>query len=200
MPTPEPHTLDDLALSRLGKLLATDPAVPLGELETAFFTASWERGRAMVARSDRLRIESLTAGPAPTTFSFEFDCRYKRRLAMDQPVELVAGTLSGRVIYRPDPYDGDPDTPVALVLINRRHGFWHPNYSRTHGILCVGDLPPEPIPLDDLLQHVYTIISYQNRSTRDPADAVVAAWFATEPDALVGLEHVEPLFGKGGAE
>ncbi len=190
----------DPALSRLDLLITGGAGVPLGEADHDFFMHSWLRGREVRDRSDRLRLEPLTPGPAPTAFSFEVDCRYKRRMALDQPVELVDDTLSGRILYRSDPVDGDPDTSSVLVLIDPRHGFWHPNFSRRHGILCVGDLPAGAIPLDDLLQHVYSIITYQNRSTRDPADPVAAAWFASEPDALVGLEHVEPLFGSGGAE
>ena len=189
----------DSALARLDLLIAGAAEVPLGELERDFFVHSWCCGRGLRDRSERLRLEPMMPGPAPTAFSFEIDCLYKRRAAIDEPVELVDSTLSGRILYRPDPFDGDPDTPVTLVLIDPRHGLWHPNYSRRHGLLCVGNLPPGPTPLDDLLQHVYSIVTYQNRSTRDPADPDAAVWFATEPDALVGLEHVEPLFGSGGA-
>ncbi len=192
-------TSRDPALPRLDLLLASQTELPLGELEREFFISSWQRGKAFCDRSDRLRITPLMPGAAPTAFAFEVDCRYKRRASPESPVELVDGTLHGQLIYRPDPYDGDADTTVILILIDQGQGLWHPNYSRRHGLLCSGDLPAAPIPLDDLLLHIYSILTYQNVSTRDPADRAAAHWFATEPDARVGLEQVEPLFSSGEA-
>jgi hypothetical protein len=87
------------------------------------------------------------------------------------------------------------DLPAVAVLVERRLGFLHPNYSRRYGILCCGELPGGPIPLDLLFEnYIYGIITYQNRRPTDPADVEAARYFALEPDAMEGLENVEPLY------
>jgi hypothetical protein len=135
--------------------------------------------------------------PAPRAFRFEFDCSYKRKLGDDSPVELMPGPVCGEVIYRGDMLL-NPDGPCVVVLIDRHLGYFHPNYSRRQGFLCLGDLsnlPPGPIPLEPLLEnHVYPIVSYQNRRPAHPADIEAARYFATEPTAMQGLQPVSPLY------
>ena len=80
------------------------------------------------------------------------------------------------------------------MLLDPALGFFHPNYSRRDGVLCVGTLPPDPYPLDALLEHVYRIVTYQNLAVDNSADLEAAIYFATNPEAMVGLEPVEPIY------
>jgi hypothetical protein len=48
--------------------------------------------------------------------------------------------------------------------------------------------------LSDLLEHLYSILTYANFSTTDPADFEAAQYFAHAPHALDGLHDPEPLF------
>jgi hypothetical protein len=62
--------------------------------------------------------------------------------------------------------------------------------------VCLGELPPSPypFPLDLLLEHLYTILTYQNYRPSHPLDLEAATYFALESDALAGLEGVQPLY------
>jgi hypothetical protein len=45
-----------------------------------------------------------------------------------------------------------------------------------------------------LENHVYPIVSYQNRQPTHPADIEAARYFALEPAAMQGLEPAPPLY------
>ena len=140
-----------------------------------------------------MRVEPQPS-PAPRVFRFELDVPFKQKRGPEALVERVAGPLTGTIRYRPDLYTAPADEPSVLVFVDRQLHLFHPNFSRQHGWLCTGHLPPGPFPLEALLEHVYGILTYQNRSTSDPADLQAARYFATDPGAMDGLELVEPLY------
>lgn len=170
---------------------------PLGRLACEFFANNWSECRdGLLTRTQRIRVwPELSA--APRAFRFEIDCPYKRKLGPEWPVELMPGPVSGEVIYRGDLFT-NPDGPCLVVLIDRSLGYFHPNYNRRQGYLCIGDmndLPPGPLPLGQLLEnHVFPIVTYQNRRPAHPADREAAYYFALDPTAMSGLEPVEPLY------
>lgn len=170
---------------------------PLGKITRLFLANNWsECHGGLLTRTQRIRVWPEHS-PAPQAYRFEIDCPYKRKLGRDSVVELMPGPVRGGVIYRGDLFT-NPQGPCLVVLIDRDLGFLHPNYSREHGYLCIGDLnelPPGPIPLDRLLEnHVYPIITYQNRRPAHPADLEAARFFALDPTAMDGLEPVAPLY------
>ena len=192
----------DSMLDLLGRLAAImaledelpDESTPIGRATREFFANNWERARdGLLARTTKLRVEPQPS-PAPRIFHFELDCTFKRKRAPDALVELAEGPLCGTIRYRPDLYTAPAGEPSLMVFIDPAQQLFHPNYSRRHGVLCTGDLPPGPFPLEDLLEHLYGILTYQNRSTADPADLEAAQYFAHDPDAMNGLEAVEPLY------
>jgi hypothetical protein len=137
-----------------------------------------------------LRFHRIT----PSSFGFEIDRPYKRRATPDGPVELAPGPLRGTIMYRANLFAASPDEPTVVVLIDRQCRFHHPNFSPRFGAICLGDLPHGPIALDALLLHVFSIVSYQNRNPLHPADIDAAHYFALDPNAMSGLEPVEPLY------
>ncbi len=174
-----------------------DEDEPLGRLTREFFANNWAECRdGLLTKTKRIRVSPQIA-PAPRAFRFEIDCPYKRKLDADTRVELMPGPVRGEVIYRGDLFQ-DPDGPCLAVLIDKDLAYFHPNYSRERGYLCIGelgDLPPGPLPLDRLLEnHLFPIISYQNRRPSHPADIEAARYFALEPTAMEGLEPVVPLY------
>lgn len=171
-------------------------ASEVGETTREFLAESWREVRdGLLQRTRRLRMEP-DPGPYPLRFRFEFDLPYKRKSGPHAPVELVDGPLRGAILYRPDLMTLDPDGKEAAiaVFLDQGQDFFHPNFSRAFGMLCVGDIPPGPFPLAALLEHLYSILSYQNRSPRSPADLEAARFFATDPEAMSGLESPEPLY------
>ena len=126
------------------------------------------------------------------TFWYEVDRPYKCK----QPqgiVELAPGPVRGTIRYRPNVLAPDPGSRSVLVFVDS-DGFYHPNFSRSHGVLCIGDIPPGPFPLEVLIEHLYSIVSYQNMDSTRPADWEAVRYFGTDPDALEGLAEVEPLY------
>ncbi len=60
-------------------------------------------------------------------------------------------------------------------------------------MLCVGTLPPDPYPLDALLEHVYRICASQVFATDSPLDPLGAEFFRRHPDRVRAL-RAEPLW------
>lgn len=186
-----------MLLARVERGDMPDEDEPLGLLTREFFANNWsECHDGLLAKTSRIRVTPQMS-PAPRAFRFEIDCPYKRKLDADSPVELMPGPVLGEVIYRGDLFQ-DPDGPCLAVVIDQALAYFHPNYSRQRGYLCIGelnDLPPGPIPLDRLLEnHLFPIVSYQNRRPSHPADIEAARYFALEPTAMDGLEPVMPLY------
>lgn len=186
-----------MMLDRVERDGMPDEDEPLGLLTREFFSNTWSDCRdGLLKKTDRIRVSPRSL-PIPRAFRFQIDCPYKRKLDADSPVELMPGPVSGEVIYRGDLFQ-DPDGPCLAVMIDKDLGYFHPNYSRERGYLCIGelnDLPPGPIPLDRLLEnHLFPIVSYQNRRPSHPADIEAARYFALEPTAMDGLTPVMPLY------
>jgi hypothetical protein len=196
---PAPFDLESFMqnlLQNLGEQMAEEDD-PLDCIRNEFFANSWkECCDGLLAKTSRLRVWPEVS-PAPRVFEFEIDTPYKRKRQEDSSVELMPGPVRGRVIYRGDMFV-NPEGPCVVVLIDRTLGYFHPNYSRRNGFLCLGDLsnlPPGPIPLEPLLEnHIYPIVSYQNRRPMHPADVEAARYFALDPSAMQGLEPVPPLY------
>jgi hypothetical protein len=173
-----------------------DPATPLGRMTREFFHNNWAACRdGLLRKTQRIRVFPDPT-PAPRMFQFEFNLPYKRKLGLDAPVELVPGPVRGMVIYRPDLL-ANLHEPCVAVRLDPSMGYLHPNFSRNLGLVCLGDTTEfqGPITLDVLLEnHLFPILSYQNRRPHHPADIEAARYFALDPDAMTGLEPVEPLY------
>jgi hypothetical protein len=188
------HLLAELVRRALES--ARDEAdTPASLLASDFLRNTWERCRdGLLARTRILRVER---GPFPCVFQFAIDCPYKRQSMPLGPVELMPGPVRGRIHYRVDMFSS-PDLPYIAVQIDPTLGYLHPNCSRRRGgLLCLGDIPPTafPLPLDTLLEnHVYPLVTYQNRRPADPFDEEAARYFALDPDAMDGLEPARPLY------
>ena len=186
-------------LARLSALRSLEDELPdestaIGRATHEFFANNWQQARdGLLAQTTKLRVQPQPS-PAPRIFHFEAECTFKRKREPDALVELADGPLRGTIRYRPDLYTAPASEPSLTVFMDPAQRLFHPNFSRRHGVLCVGDLPPGPFPLEDLLEHLYGILTYQNRSTSDPADIEAAEYFARDPDAMTGLETVEPLY------
>ena len=188
-PTPPPALL--AALIAYGGALA-DPTEPEGRSTRAYFSNNWLAARdGLLAKTDRIRVEPLPP-EGPRSFSFEMDLPYKRKTASGQ-VELDPGPIRGLVTYHASILTPPPETRsiVAFVLSD---GFYHPHHSRAHKVLCLGDLPPGPYPLDALLEHIYSIASFQNFELTRPLDEDAAVYFASDPHAFEGLGNVPALY------
>jgi hypothetical protein len=146
-----------------------------------------------LSRTERIRVRPEPT-PAPRMFHFEMDLPYKRKFRHSDVVELAPGPICGTVIFRAD-LMSNLQLPAVAVRLDPAMGYFHPNFSREQGLVCLGDLPAGPFPLDALLaDHLYPILSYQNRNPSDPADHEAARYFATDPDAMTGLQPVAPLY------
>lgn len=169
-----------------------DASTPEGRSTREFFANNWEEARkGLLSRTQKVRVQPLPDA-GPRSFSFEVDRPYKRK----QPgglVELAPGPVTGTIRYRPNVLAPDPGSRSVLVFVDSDQ-FYHPNYSRTHGVLCIGDIPPGPFPLEPLIEHLYSIVSYQNMDSTNPADFEAVRYFGADPDALEGLTDVEPLY------
>jgi hypothetical protein len=132
--------------------------------------------------------------PTPRVFRFWIDRPYKRQARSDAPVELASGPITGTIYYRHNMFAvEDQAVPTVAVALDDRT-LLHPNFSRRHGILCLGSLPSGPVSLSRLLEHLYRILSYANVRVTHPADINAAEYFASDPDALRGLDKVQPLY------
>jgi hypothetical protein len=184
-------------LEILSRLEDIDPGLPpedspIGRATREFFANSWEDAQEFLAKTRKVRVVPRSL-PAPNAFRFEMDCRYKRK-PPGGSVELVDGTLSGSIHYRSDLLLAPQGEPAMLVRIRRDPALLHPNFSRAFGILCLGDVPPGPFLLSDLIEHVYSILTFQNFSNADAADAEAALFFSRAPDAFDGLFPADPLY------
>ena len=197
-PSPPPLDLESLLARTLllggdeeSELL--DLGTPLGRATRAFFANSWSTARdGLLARTQRLRL-THGASEAPRTFRFEADTPYKDKPRDGGPVTLVPGPVVGSIRYRPDVMDPAVTGPgVAVFLRNRT--LYHPNFARRCGFLCLGPIPDGPFPLDALLEHLWSILTYQNRATHDHADDDAALYFSQNPDAMTGLETPRALY------
>lgn len=189
----------DQFLQRLAGLQALDDVLPdeespVGKATAEFFANNWRNAcDGLLAKTKRIRVRPTSPLPAPRGFRFEIDTRFKQKQG-PEPVALVDGPIRGTIRYRADLFLADPDEPSIAVFLDPEQHFFHPNYSRNFGVLCLGGIPSGPYPLDALLEHLYWILTYQNTSSSDPADREAARYFACDPDAMAGLENVEPLY------
>ena len=170
-----------------------DPNTEIGKATHEFFANNWENARdGLLSRTDRVRFWP-SPGPGPRSFTFEIDLPYKRK-GMNGGVEVAPGPVRGTVLYRSDVLTPEPGGHSIVVFIDTDLGFYHPNYSRKHGVLCIGDIPNGPFPLDALIEHIYGIVSYQNRDSDNPADMEAVRYFTADPGAFEGLDDVPRLY------
>jgi hypothetical protein len=173
-----------------------DPRMPHGQMIREFLSNSWAACRdGLLTKTNRIRVVPEPTA-TPRKFQFEMDLPFKRKRQREAPIELASGPIRGRVIYRPDLF-AHLDEPCVAVRLDPSLGLLHPNYSRELGLVCLGDTTEfqEPVPLDVLLaNHLYPILSYQNRTPHHPADLEAARYFAFDPDAMTGLEPAPPLY------
>jgi len=170
---------------------------PLDELAREFFTNNWQMCvGGLLARNSRIRVIPNSL-PAPTSFEFAIDTPFRQKLSPTAPIVLAPGPVRGQIHYRRDMFE-NPDGPTIAVTLDRRQGYFSPHYNRQKNFLCIGDernLPPGPLPLDQLLEcHIFPVISYQNRRPSHSADLEASRYFALDPQAMDGLEPVEPLY------
>lgn len=195
MTDPRPFDLEAL-LRRLAALEGAAAAdTPIARLTAEFLHNNWANAQALLAKAPRLRVRPQS--PALRAFDFEFDVAFKRQRQEGGTIDVAPGPIRGRIAYRSDVFTATPDEPVVGVMIDPRAGLLHPNYSRRHGVLCLGHMPAGPLPLDHLLEHLYGILTYQNVSASDAADPGAAVYFANDQDARAGLPPVAPLWGGG---
>jgi hypothetical protein len=173
-----------------------DPNTPLGMLTREFLVNTYDNCLAgLLSKTNRIRVIPEPA-PTPRIFHFEMDLPYKRKLGTDAPVELMPGPIRGAVIYRPDMF-ANLHEPSVAVRLDPSMGYFHSNYSRLHNLVCLGDTTEfrGPIDLELLLEnHLYPILSYQNRRPHHTADVEASQYFALHEDAMSGLEPVPPLY------
>jgi hypothetical protein len=205
MSTPEqPESVEQLIarLARVAQHAADRPFFgfddsPLGRIAREFFANNWAACCDGLLQRTRLVRVIPELSPAPRMFRFEMDRPFKSKRAEDAPVELVPGPIRGAIHYRPDLFVNPAGLHIA-VQIDPDLAFFHPNASRQRGsILCLGALPENlfPYPLDMLIEtRLYPILTYQDRQPFHPFDLEAAAYFALDPQAMDGLEPVEPLY------
>jgi hypothetical protein len=170
---------------------------PLAMVAAEFFSNNWaEACDGLLQRTSVLRVYPECSA-APRAFRFELERPYKRKTGPEAPVELSPGPIHGLIRYRADLFS-NPGPPYIAVQIDPALSFFHPNCSRQRGsLVCLGDLPDSlfPCPLDLLLEtRLYPILTYQDRRPSHPFDMEAARYFALHPEAMEGLEPVEPLY------
>jgi hypothetical protein len=188
-PAPPPARL--AALIAYGGELpdATDPE---GRAARDFFANNWRAAcDGLLARSNRIRVEPLPP-EGPRSFSFEIDLPYKRKQPSGS-VELDTGPIRGLITYHASIF-APPAGARSIVVFVTSDGFYHPHHSRAHKVLCLGDLPRGPYPLDALLEHVYSIVTYQNLDLQHFLDRDAAVYFASDLHAFEGLVDVPTLY------
>jgi hypothetical protein len=174
--------------------LKLDEDTPLGRATREFFTNNWAACRdGLLTKTRKIRVYPEPSS-APRSFRFEMDVPYKYKHG-DGPVMLAPGPVRGVINYHPQLLEiSDPKSLSIAVTLDSDLGFFHPNYSRQFGLVCLGDLPAGPFPLDALLEHLYSILSFANWRAFHPADVEAARHFALEPTALAGVGNPEPLY------
>ena len=169
---------------------------PLGRIVREFFQNNWINCRdGLLKRTSTLRVFPLVE-KVPRLFRFELDRPFKRKAGEAGTIELAQGPICGTIHYRPDLFVNQTDLPIAVQL-DLEQQYFHPNCSRQHGFVCLGELPPVPypFPLDLFLEcHLFPVLSYQNRRPSHALDREAAMYFALDADAMSGLEPVEPLY------
>jgi len=191
---PSTRELLDL-IEQLERLSSTPSAAPAPHQTVAreFFANTWRDARdGLLSRTERLRVEAAP-GPAPRSFHFSMDLPYLRQAHPDDEVEVAPGPLTGTITYRPDVMVAAAGEPVLYVTV-ANSDWCHPNYSRTHGWFCTGQLPPGPIDLETVLEILYVFASYQSYSVEDPADRESAELLAARPELLDALGEPAPLW------
>jgi hypothetical protein len=188
-------------LDRLARLAAVhddlpDSSTPLGMLTREFLRNTYDNCvSGLLVKTKRIRVIPEPA-PTPRVFHFEMDLPYKRKLGPDAPVELMPGPIRGAIIYRPDMF-ANLHEPSVAVRLDPSMAYFHSNFSRRHGLVCLGDTTEfrGPIDLELLLEnHLYPILTYQNRTPSHTADVEASRYFALDPDAMTGLEPAPPLY------
>ncbi len=163
------------------------------ELTRTFLGESWREARdGLLARTQVIRILPQPS-ETPACFRFIIDRPFKRKTGPTAAVELVDGPMFGTILYAPDQFAEQGQGSAIAIFMDPDLSFFHPNACRRTGAVCLGDLP-QRFPLEDLLQHVFSVVSYQNRTPGEPLDAEAARYFALDEDAMTGLEPVEPLY------
>jgi hypothetical protein len=181
------HPADDLP----------DEDTPLGMLTREFFANNWALCcEGLLGKTSIMRVFPEHS-PAPRMYRFEIDAPYKSKRGAAAPVQLMPGPIRGTIHYRPNLF-ANPELPHIAVQVDPDLAYFHPNCSRQRGsMICLGELPPSqfPFPLDLLLEnHIYPILTYQNRRPSHPADLEAARYFALDEHAMDGLEPAKPLY------
>jgi len=170
-----------------------DEANPLARVESEYLHNNWVNCRdGLLKRTSKIRVWPEPS-PAPRSFHFEVDCPFKSKNSPDSPVQLQPGPVRGNVIYRYDLFE-HIELPSVAVVLDPEQSFFHPNYSRQFGVLCLGNLPEGPLALDALLPYMYSILTYDNRHPAHAADKEAAYYFGFDPDAMTGLVPAQPLY------
>ncbi len=170
-----------------------DPDTTTGKLTREFFKHNWENTQGLLGKTKKIRLFPESS-EAPHRFRFEVDLPFKSKRTPTGPVELRPGPVRGTLRYRPDVITADPDEPSIVVCLDADQAYYHPNFSRQRGVLCDGAIARGTFPLDAYLVHLYSILSYGNRSSRSPADREAALYFVENAAAMSGLEPVAPLY------
>ena len=169
-----------------------DPSTDEGQATLQFFANNWAQAQSgLLTRTELVRVKPLPVA-GPRSFRYEFDLHYKRKRPQGM-VELASGPVMGTIRYRPNILTPEPGGRSVVVSVDS-DGFFHPNFSRKHGVLCIGEIPPGPFPLDALIEHIYSVVSYQNMDLMNPADREAFRYFGSDPNALQGLSEVQPLY------
>lgn len=184
--------------SRRSELFEED--TPVARVTRQFFSNTWRAAKeGWLSRTRMIEvIPELSA--APRVFHFTLHRPYKRRRAGQAAVALVPGPICGIIYYREDLFLQDDDEVPTVAVVLHDRALLHPNFSRRHGLLCLGAWGASggglagPIALSSLLEHVYRILSYQNMSLFHPADKEAADYFIDNPTAMEGLRPVPPLY------
>jgi hypothetical protein len=188
---PSAPTLPLSSLLNLGGPLP-DLSDPVGPAVRSFFSNNWRSAReGLLARTTVVRVTPLPP-EGPRVFCFEIDRPYKRKLASGQVV-LDEGPIEGLISYQSTVLNPPAGVHPILVFVTSE-GFYHPNFGRQHSVLCLGDLPRGPFPLDALVEHVYGIVTYQNVDVHHALDREAASYFARDPLAFEGLDDVPTLY------
>jgi hypothetical protein len=134
--------------------------------------AAWED---FSPQTDAVRLTTLGPDAPPRKFVAQFSCRGLVRLPFGEISETNKFAVG---IYFGDDHLRRID-PLRLVWLLEPQNVWHPNVSAPG--LCVGHLRPG-VGLIEILQQVYSILTYQNCNLRDYLSPEAAAWARTNLD------------------
>jgi hypothetical protein len=168
-----------------------EPSDPEGRAVREFLTHNWADARELLATTDIIRVEPLPP-EGPRSFGFIIDRPYRRREPSGE-ITVDPGPITGIICYHASVLRPPRDSRSVVVFVTCP-GFYHPNFGRKQMVLCLGDLPRQPLQLGTLIQHIYGIVAYQNLSFTSPLDPEAARYFATNPAAFSGLRPVSPIY------